>query len=381
MFSENGIFLPRKRPLKVMVGSQFLNVDVGGAERYIREVCKRLEGDYDMDLDSLSSDTPAAGVLSPPCLHFMTTGFHPAWPKQTRAFLKRFMPDVIYAHHTVPGLTDVLIRAAGKLDIPTVLMYHSDVTGADLLKKSIGLLYRHMVGKGSLTKCHTIFVSSPKYANASPFLKRFKTNCLVAPPGVDSRMMTGKRTAAKPYLLFVGKPGLKSKGFHNLSKAWRQLRKKWVNLELVVIGRLNEHDRKWRQDGIRYLGYVSSRQALADCYASAAITVLPSNSSESFGMVLAEALLAGCPVVGSNIGGIPALVEDGLNGYLFSPGDVDELMTVLDRALRYQTELRDHISKKRKIYQARFSWDRTAEIVAGTLQLAAGCNAGAVHYP
>ncbi len=363
------------RPLRIAVGSQFRSVHVGGAERYLGEVCKRLEESQDMVLRYISSDRAAGEGLSPPCLHFMTTGFHPAWAKEIKLFLERFRPHAVYVHHTVPGLTDVLIRAAGKLSIPTVLMYHSDVTGSDLLKKSIGFLYHYLIGKRSLTQCRAIFLSSLVYADASPFLKGLGTRFVEAPPAVDSLMMIGRRTVKKPYLLFVGKPTLKSKGFHSLFQAWRQLRKTWVDLELAVIGSSDAHGQKWQQDGIRNLGYVNSRQALADCYASAAVTVLPSMStSESFGMVLAEALLAGCPVVGSRIGGIPALVEDGLNGYLFSPGDVKDLVNAIDRAMKHQEILRDYILKKRTLYQERFDWDRTAEIVADTLRSAARGN-------
>ena len=356
-------------PLRIVVGSQFSSVHVGGAERYLLEVCKRLEKDHHMMLHYLSADRAAEEGLSSPCLHFMTTGFHPAWSKEIRSYLERLKPHAVYVHHTVPGLTDVLIREAGKLSIPTVLMYHSDVTGSDLLKKSIGFLYHYLIGKRSLTECRAIFLSSPAYADASPFLKGLGTRFVEAPPGVDSLMMSGKRSVEKPYLLFVGKPALKNKGFHILFQAWRQLKKMWVDLELVVIGSVKEHNLKWQQEGIKYMGYVSSRRALADCYASAAATVLPTlSTTESFGMVLAEALLAGCPIVGSKIGGIPALVEDGLNGYLFSPGDVTDLVNAIDRAMKHQMVLRSYILKKRKTYQALFSWDRTAEIVADTLR-------------
>ena len=360
------------RPLRIAVGSQFLSINVGGAERYLREVCKRLGENQDMALRYLSSDRAAEEGLSPPCLHFMTTGFHPAWPREIRSFLERFRPHAVYVHHTVPGLTDVLVRASAKLGIPVVLMYHSDVTGSDFLKKYIGFLYHFLVGKKSFSQCRAIFLSSLAYAEASPFLKGLGTRFVEAPPAVDSLMMNGRRTVKSPYLLFVGKPTLRNKGFHVLFQAWRQLRKTRVDLELVVIGPVNEHAQEWQQDGIKYLGYVDSRQELADCYASAAATVLPTlSTSESFGMVLAEALLAGCPVVGSRIGGIPSLVEDGLNGYLFSPGDVADLANAVDLAMNHQDSLRSYILKKRKTYQERFDWDRTAQIVADTLRSAA----------
>jgi glycosyltransferase involved in cell wall biosynthesis len=44
-----------------------------------------------------------------------------------------------------------------------------------------------------------------------------------------------------------------------------------------------------------------------------------------FGLVLLEAMVAGIPVIASNLGGIPEIVEDGTTGLLFKPGDAEDL--------------------------------------------------------
>lgn len=360
------------RPLRVVVGSQFLNVEMGGAEKYIHEVCSLLENQYQMSLIYLSGDGLGFPELSAAALRFMSSGFHYAWRKEIRKALRRTMPHVVYVHHTVPWFSDVLLHAAKDLNLPVVLMYHSDVTGPEWSKKILGFLYYQFISRRSFNLCEVFMVPSRTFAEWSPYLVGVKRKCMVAPPGVDSVMALGHRDPERLYLLFIGNPHLKSKGLHLLVQAFRSLRTQWLGLELVVIGHIGKGIRKAEETGVRYAGYVASRRELANWYASAAVTVLPSTMpGESFGMVMAEALIAGCPVVGPRMGGIPELVEDGLNGYLFSPGDVRGLVNAIDRAMKHQEALRNYILQKRTIYQERFDWDRTAKIVADTLLSAA----------
>lgn len=66
--------------------------------------------------------------------------------------------------------------------------------------------------------------------------------------------------------------------------------------------------------------------------ASSTIAVLPS-IYEPFGMAAAEALAAGKPVIASRIGGLREIVIDGVNGFLFTPGDHRELADKILRLL------------------------------------------------
>jgi glycosyltransferase involved in cell wall biosynthesis len=305
----------------------------------------------------------------------MSSGFHHAWRSEIRNALRETMPHVVYAHHTVPWISHILLHAAKELNIPAVMMYHSDVTGPEWTKRILGFFYYHFFARRSFNLCDAFLVPSKTFAACSPYLGTVKQKFISAPPGVDPVMAEGRRALGQPYLLFVGKPHLKSKGFDLLVQAFPRLHAQWPGLELVVVGRTAPRYRKLEEKGIRYVGYVAARKALADWYASALVTVLPSTiPGESFGMVMAEALMAGCPVVGPHMGGITELVEDGQNGYLFSPGDVADLVNAIDRAMKNQKALRSHIRRNRKLYQERFDWDRTAEIVANTLRSAARCD-------
>ena len=67
--------------------------------------------------------------------------------------------------------------------------------------------------------------------------------------------------------------------------------------------------------------------------ARATALVVPSLWPEPFGLVAAEALTVGTPVIASAIGGLRALLSDGEYGLLVTPGDVEQLVAALDRIL------------------------------------------------
>jgi glycosyltransferase involved in cell wall biosynthesis len=68
-----------------------------------------------------------------------------------------------------------------------------------------------------------------------------------------------------------------------------------------------------------FAGYLTG-QPLAAAFACADAFIFPSRT-ETLGLVLLEAMAAGCPVVAARSGGIPDIVQDGVNGYLFDPND------------------------------------------------------------
>lgn len=70
-----------------------------------------------------------------------------------------------------------------------------------------------------------------------------------------------------------------------------------------------------------FIGYLSGEE-LASAYASGDIFLFPS-STETLGLVLLEAMAAGCPVIGANKGGIPDIINDGINGCLYDPDEKD----------------------------------------------------------
>lgn len=90
-------------------------------------------------------------------------------------------------------------------------------------------------------------------------------------------------------------------------------------------------------DSVFFLGKIDT---VAPLLASSDLFLLPSNF-ESFGLSALEALACGVPVVGSNAGGLPEVVTDGVTGMLRPVGDVDGMVQsaiqILDNAERWRS--------------------------------------------
>lgn len=169
---------------------------------------------------------------------------------------------------------------------------------------------------------------------------------------------------AQNLLLFVGRID-PSKGLHCLLRSLRLLSD---SVKLVIAGPLSwdssynsrilssiKEVNRMSSHAITYLGPQNHNQ-LFDLYRKATMLVLPS-ISETFGIVLLEAMASGTPVVASNAGGIPEIIKDRVNGLLFRSGDFSDL------ARRVHTLLNDDNLRMRlglegrRFVEENFSYD------------------------
>lgn len=93
-------------------------------------------------------------------------------------------------------------------------------------------------------------------------------------------------------------------------------------------------------DRVRFHGAVS-QEDLAMYIGRARALVLPS-LSEGLGRVVVEAMLTGTPVIGSRVGGIPDLIQEGENGFLVESGNVDALSRALEKIYAADIEQLGH---------------------------------------
>lgn len=132
------------------------------------------------------------------------------------------------------------------------------------------------------------------------------------------------------------------KGFEVLRRALGKV----SGVEAIAIGEGATGDLAIGSVHCRVFSRVSDPRLLALFYSAANVFVVPS-LAEALGMVGMESIACGTPVIGSNVGGIPDVVEDGRTGWLFPPRDsetlarlISELAAAPQRALSLAEECR-----------------------------------------
>ena len=104
-----------------------------------------------------------------------------------------------------------------------------------------------------------------------------------------------------------------------------------AGLEPLVVGGI--YDRAYWERSVQVPVVAVERRRLWRLMAGSAVALMPVEWDEPFGLVAAEAQMAGCPVVGYRRGGLPEVVEQGVGGFLVSPGDLDALVAAVPAAL------------------------------------------------
>ena len=136
-------------------------------------------------------------------------------------------------------------------------------------------------------------------------------------------------------------------------------------LRLALVGdgpHRQQLERIFQGTPTTFVGYLAGEE-LASAYASGDAFLFPS-STETLGLVLLEAMAAGCPVVGANRGGIPDIVSDGINGCLYEPDRNNSLITAVER-LMGSTETRVELRRSARREAERWGWAGATEQLRG----------------
>ena len=184
----------------------------------------------------------------------------------------------------------------------------------------------------------------------------------------DSNILSKYDLERNGYLLFMGRLDA-LKGVQHLIKAFRQIKKEYANLKLVIVGTgdFEGHLRNLasKTDDVVFTGYVDSLGFKKLLYKNCLALVVPS-LYEGLPMVILEAMAFSKAVIASDVGGIPLVVRHGKNGFLVKPGDSRDLEKFV-RILLEDPDLSKNMgSFGRKLAEKKFTVD---EMASATLRV------------
>lgn len=187
--------------------------------------------------------------------------------------------------------------------------------------------------------CDRAHILAPGILDAFPLLRKVKRSVFHDYVVVSQLQILEQKPETR--VLFVGAPWY-LKGADLLIAAFRKLEADFPAVKLQILGHFGDSLKELQAliGDSRQIEILKARPhpETLKLISEASVLVLPSRC-EGMGRVLIEAMSAGIPVVGSDVGGIPHIVRHGVNGFVFRNGDSAQLEEQL-RTLLSDAELR-----------------------------------------
>ena len=152
----------------------------------------------------------------------------------------------------------------------------------------------------------------------------FRKKTVIIPNAIESeRILTEKNSVAKSPLtcIFVGRFE-RRKGIYDLLALAEQLQEQQEKIQFLVVG-FGPLEIQKLLNNVTIVGKVSNEN-LFDYYDKSHILLMPSYS-EAFCITILEAMARGLVIMTSDIPGMGIKIENGRNGYLFAPGDIEKM--------------------------------------------------------
>jgi glycosyltransferase involved in cell wall biosynthesis len=271
--------------------------------------------------------------------------------------------NLVLTHsHTAAAL------AAAPLRLPHAVVTHGNIFDRPwgTFDPLITILYR-WVEPRACRRADFVIALAPSMVQAALDNGARPENVVLIPNGIDVDAYAEappQITSDEPLrLLFIGRLGVE-KGVDLLLDACAiaKLRGVLVHLDVVGGGPLAD-DLRRQADRIRLDDVVTfhgqqPHEALRRFRAAAMAICVPSRS-EAHPLVVLEALASGRPILGTTAGGIPWVVNDGVNGVIVEP-EANALAAGIERMHRHRAELRAMAGRARASVE-RFAWDAVGE--------------------
>lgn len=321
------------------------------------------------------------------------------YSRRARSLVARVLvdskPDVVHVHNLFPLLTPSILDACAEARLPVVHTLHNYrllCANGKLLREDApcelcieGTPYnaaRYACYRDSrlasaavarMLEAHrrrrTWHVKVDRYIALSPLGKSLFVRgglpahkIVVKPHFVPEPAVVAASPEASDYALFLGEL-TRHKGISVLLDAWRNVP---LDLHVAGDGPLAEVVRAAASTNTRvhHLGYLD-RRAVETELAGAAFLVFPSLLYEAFGLALIEAFAQATPVLASRLGTAFEIVQDGMTGLLFNPGDPTDLAAKACWLATHRRERETMGERARDEFDRKYTAGRNLELLLG----------------
>jgi glycosyltransferase involved in cell wall biosynthesis len=289
------------------------------------------------------------------------------------SLLSKESPDIIHAHGYQVFTTDAALIASKLKKAPLVLTLHGFPRGFDKLAHRA---YFNLIGKETLRKAKKIISVSRIVAREFKAIGVSEEKMAIIPNGIDleeyKQLPVGdlfrKRLDIKEnekIVLTIGRLE-RIKGFQYLIRALPSIIKEVGSTKLVMAGPDFNYGVKLKkiaeetnvQDNVIFYGPINGKEKF-EAFSAANIVAVPS-LYEGFGMLLLEAMAAGKPLVATNTGAAPEIIQNGKNGILADLGDTEDLAGKIVKLLSDDQLMYLIGQESRKTVEA-FGWEKVSE--------------------
>jgi glycosyltransferase involved in cell wall biosynthesis len=319
--------------------------------------------------------------------------------------IAREQPDVAHFHNTFPLISPSAYYACARAGLPTVQTLHNYrllCPGAKLLRD--GRICESCVGRdvawpavlhgcyrgsragtaaaatmlavhralGSWKNKVDVYVALTQFARAKFIEGGLPAERIVVKPNFVDEEIAPARARSGQYALFVGRLS-EEKGPELLLSAWRGMREK-IPLRIAgdgpLVGKLSRGISDASLAHVELVGHCTPAR-VRELMQGARFLVLPSVWYEGFPITIVEAYARGLPVVASRLGSVAEVVQPGVTGLHFDPGDAVDLAAKVEWVWQHPEELARMSLAARTEYELRYQPSSNYETLMGIYEAAA----------
>jgi len=299
--------------------------------------------------------------------------FGPVVSARTRRWLEEGAFDVLHVHEpTVPSISMLAVMNA---DSPVVGTFHSAMERSYAREATAGVV-RPLMERLSAR----IAVSEEARRT---LVEHHGGDAVIIPNGVETASFRSAeplarwdQTPERPVITFLGRLDEPRKGLPVFARAVPRVLEAHPGTRFLIAGRGSADDEREALgtlgDSVEFLGEITDAEK-ESLLRGSTVYVAPQTGGESFGIVLVEAMSAGCAVVAADLEAFRAVLADGRAGILFPNGDSDALADALVDALDDRAALAE-VARAGERASAQYDWSVVTERILAVYQTVVGAS-------